>query len=76
MNEDEANDKLYGLRSLTSNQGEKMAITITVSLAGRFFSHASQKESESNLIIEILSPFINRCIITPTRDTKYEWCVL
>ncbi|ORE02180.1 hypothetical protein BCV72DRAFT_252630 [Rhizopus microsporus var. microsporus] len=63
INEDEANNKLYGLRSSASNQREKVATTTAVSL----------KESESKLIIEILHLFINSCIITPTKDTKCEW---
>ncbi|CEG80337.1 hypothetical protein RMATCC62417_14691 [Rhizopus microsporus] len=76
MNEDEASDRLYELRSSVSSQGEKLAITIAISLVGRFFSHASQKEGGSNLVIKTLRLFINSCIITPTKDTKYEWCVL
>ncbi|KAG1046714.1 hypothetical protein G6F43_010812 [Rhizopus delemar] len=73
MNEDEANDKLCELRSSASSQDEKMAVMIAMSLVGGFFSHASKKESESNLIIETLRPFLNNCIIAPTKDTKYEW---
>lgn len=76
MNEDEANDKLCELRSSASSQDEKMAVMIAMSLVGGFFSHVSKKESESNLIIETLRPFLNNCIIAPTKDTKYEWYVL
>lgn len=79
MNKDETNDKLYSLRSSASSQGKKAAITIMISrwyfYKERFLDFlAMRPRKKANLIW--LRPFVNNRIITPTRDTKYEWYVL
>lgn len=73
VDEQEANDKIDELRIRCINQQSKMATRIVSSLLNKFFSLSEKKDSESNLLIETLRPFLMNVIISPCADVKFEW---
>ncbi|CAO3704078.1 unnamed protein product [Rhizopus stolonifer] len=73
VNEDEANEKIDDIRRSCADHDGKVATRIVSSLLNRILNLSKNKESESNLIIETLRPFIANCIISPCKDIKFEW---
>lgn len=58
----------------TCNGGEaKVAIKIISHLIDRFVGHSEERASESNLIMEVLRPFIVECITNSCKDIQFEW---
>ncbi|KAG1041172.1 hypothetical protein G6F43_012143 [Rhizopus delemar] len=73
VDEQEANDKIDELRIRCINQQSKMATRIVSSLLNKFFSLSEKKDSESNLIIETLRPFLMNIITSPCAYVEFEW---
>ncbi|GAA5802401.1 hypothetical protein HPULCUR_007866 [Helicostylum pulchrum] len=67
----DANDEIDKLRTTCVNQQSKTATRIMSSLLYKYFSSV-QKDSESNLTIETLRPFIKHIIVSTCADIKLE----
>ncbi|GAA5800827.1 hypothetical protein HPULCUR_006266 [Helicostylum pulchrum] len=72
VNEQDANDEMDKLRTTCVIQQSKTATRIVSSLLYKYFSSV-QKDSESNLTIETLRPFIKHIIVSTCADIKLEW---
>lgn len=72
-NKDKTEEKKDGIKSRCSNQNVKIARKIVLSLLQRFTADNAQKEDETTLIIEVLQPFINNCIISQVKGADFKW---
>lgn len=74
ISEDAATDIIDGIRAGCNSVDGKAATRIISSLMYRFMNYwREHKTSESNLIIEVMRPFVFECIIKPSKDIQFEW---
>lgn len=71
--EQAVNGQIDNLRVTCIDDGSKTATRIVQSLLYKFTNLAKKKDSESNMIIETLRPFLYHLIISPFVDIKLEW---
>lgn len=73
VNEQQTNDKIDAFRMTCVNQQSRIATRIVSSLLRNFFSLPKKKESESNLTIEMIRPFLKHVIISTSPNLRLEW---